>query len=335
MDADKEPTSVHVYVRPLEITLPADLTNAALRTEAAAAPPPPLPEQAPPKVWSTMSARIEAETSVKRWSTPIVKTEEGQPPGPNDHPTTKEGRAREGNVKTITPSYKLGTEKPSTELKLGTSGYLPNERGDYKVSMRHEDYKLTVIDPKVRSNANMPHHSTTLPDAKKQMAGDFPSQHSKRSLIKLEPLEQRRFKSVESRPITTSNYLTESVERHREMEASRLRDYLKAKESDANKPWNKPGWPGPKKSDDESLRELEHIKKSIETLQKKIRAQSMQDLRTLRTPDEFAKEPQSSQQQRSPGYAKGRGPLRGRSSSVDQLLTIETRERRQRTVIKV
>ncbi|EPB76226.1 hypothetical protein ANCCEY_04704 [Ancylostoma ceylanicum] len=74
------------------------------------------------------------------------------------------------------------------------------------------------------------------------------------------------------------------------MEASRLRDYLKAKESDANKPWNKPGWPGPKKSDDESLRELEHIKKSIETLQKKIRAHSMQDLRTLRTPEEFARE---------------------------------------------
>jgi hypothetical protein len=30
------------------------------------------------------------------------------------------------------------------------------------------------------------------------------------------------------------------------MEASRLRDYLKAKEGDANKPWNKPNWPGPK-----------------------------------------------------------------------------------------
>ncbi|XGW16455.1 hypothetical protein V3C99_001708 [Haemonchus contortus] len=215
-----------------------------------------------------MSSRIEAETSVKRWSTPVVKTEEGQPPGPEDHPSTKEGKAREGNVKTITPNYKLGTEKPSHELKLGTSGYLPNEKGDYKVSMRHEDYKLTVIDPKVRSNANMPLHSTTLPDAKREIAGDFPSQHSKRSLIKLEPLEQRRFKSTESRPITTSNYLTESVERHREMEASRLRDYLKAKESDANKPWNKPGWPGPKKTDDESLRELEHIRKSIETLQK-------------------------------------------------------------------
>ncbi|VDO98938.1 unnamed protein product [Heligmosomoides polygyrus] len=156
-----------------------------------------------------------------------------------DHPSTKEGRSREGNVKTITPNYKLGSEKPSHELKLGTSGYLPNEKGDYKV----------------RSNANMPLHSQTLPDAKKQLADDFPSQHSKRSLIKLEPLEQRRFKSTESRPITTSNYLTESVERHRDMEASRLRDYLKAKESDANKPWNKPGWPGPKVISKEALSE--------------------------------------------------------------------------------
>lgn len=76
-----------------------------------------------------------------------------------DHPSTKEGRSREGNVKTITPNYKLGSEKPvglhyprsrsvvllnvasfvdpvsfqSHELKLGTSGYLPNEKGDYKV----------------------------------------------------------------------------------------------------------------------------------------------------------------------------------------------------------
>ncbi|KAE9415201.1 hypothetical protein Angca_001275, partial [Angiostrongylus cantonensis] len=193
-----------------------------------------------------MSSTIEAETSVKRWSTPVVKTEEGQPPGPDDHPSTKEGKTRNGNVKTITPNYKLGSEKPSHELKLGPSGYLPEGQGDYKVSMRHEDYKLTVIDPKVRSSANMPYHTQTLPDAKRQLAGDFPSEHSKRSLIKLEPLEQRRFKSVESRPITTSNYLTESVERHRDMEASRLRDYLKAKESEANKPWSKPGWPGPK-----------------------------------------------------------------------------------------
>lgn len=32
------------------------------------------------------------------------------------------------------------------------------------------------------------------------------------------------------------------------MEASRLKDYLKARENDANKPWNKPQWPGPKVS---------------------------------------------------------------------------------------
>ncbi|CAB3403660.1 unnamed protein product [Caenorhabditis bovis] len=107
----------------------------------------------------------------------------------------------------------------------------------------------------------MPHLSSRIPDPRKNAAGDFPSEHSKRSQIKLEPLEQRRFKSTESRPISTSSYLTESVERHREMEASRLKDYLKAKESDANQPWNKPGWPGPKKTNnDESLRELETMK---------------------------------------------------------------------------
>ena len=60
--------------------------------------------------------------------------------------------------------------------------------------MRQEDYKQTVIDPKVRSNANMPLSSMKLPDAKRALADDFPSEHSKRSQIKLEPLEQRRFK---------------------------------------------------------------------------------------------------------------------------------------------
>uniref|UniRef100_A0A914RP25 Uncharacterized protein n=1 Tax=Parascaris equorum TaxID=6256 RepID=A0A914RP25_PAREQ len=69
--------------------------------------------------------------------------------------------------------------------------------------------------------------------------------------------------SVETRPITTSAYLTESLDRHRDMEASRLREYLKAKESDANKPWNKPDWPGPRATQDneQSIRELEEIKK--------------------------------------------------------------------------
>ncbi|VDP39849.1 unnamed protein product [Heligmosomoides polygyrus] len=73
-----EPIAVRVFVRPLEISLPSD----HLASDKACAPP--LPEQAPPQptVWSTMSSRIEAETSVKRWSTPVVKTEEGQPPGP-------------------------------------------------------------------------------------------------------------------------------------------------------------------------------------------------------------------------------------------------------------
>lgn len=33
------------------------------------------------------------------------------------------------------------------------------------------------------------------------------------------------------------------------MEASRLKDYLKARENDANKPWDKPQWPGPKVCD--------------------------------------------------------------------------------------
>ena len=54
--------------------------------------------------------------------------------------------------------------------------------------------------------------------------------------------------SVEARPVTTSSYLTESVQRHREMEESKLREYLKAKESEVNQMWNKPAWPGPKAS---------------------------------------------------------------------------------------
>ncbi|CAD6197562.1 unnamed protein product [Caenorhabditis auriculariae] len=263
-----EPPAVKVYIKPLEVTVPTE--DQEKKEAKSAEEPPPLPEQQPPKTyWSTMTSRIETETSVKRWSIPPVRTEEGIPPGPEDRPTTKEGKESEGRVQAITPNYKLGEETPRRELNLGRSGYLPNESGDYKMSMRKEDYKLTVIDPKVRSNANMPYLSTTLPDAKRQIAGDFPSEHSKRSQIKLEPLEQRRFKSTESRPITTSSYLTESVERHRDMEASRLRDYLKAKEGDANKPWDKPGWPGPKKSaDDESLRELETIKQRVETLKR-------------------------------------------------------------------
>uniref|UniRef100_A0A1I7ZR79 Uncharacterized protein n=1 Tax=Steinernema glaseri TaxID=37863 RepID=A0A1I7ZR79_9BILA len=109
-------------------------------------------------------------------------------------------------------------------------------------------------------------------EPRRQLVADFPSEHSKRSFLKLAPMEQRRFKSVESRPITTSTYLTESVDRHRDMEASRLKDYLREKEGDANKPWSKPAFPGASAKDNkenqESLRELEQIRHTIETLQK-------------------------------------------------------------------
>ncbi|CAI2349798.1 unnamed protein product [Caenorhabditis sp. 36 PRJEB53466] len=147
----------------------------------------------------------------------------------------------------------------------------------------------------------MPYLSTRIPEARRNVAGDFPSEHSKRSQIKLEPLEQRRFRSTESRPISTSNYLTESVERHREMEASRLKQYLKAKETDANQPWNKPGWPGPKPSaNDESLRELETIKQKVETLKRKT-SQSMNDV-SMPAPSEFEKlNPQPQPSPISPG----------------------------------
>uniref|UniRef100_A0A9J2Q7P2 Uncharacterized protein n=1 Tax=Ascaris lumbricoides TaxID=6252 RepID=A0A9J2Q7P2_ASCLU len=140
----------------------------------------------------------------------------------------------------------------SYELKFDSSTNLPEAVGDYKffqfffkVKETQDHFKLQIIDPKVTSNANMPISSQTIPTTYRRNL-DFPSEHSKRSFLKLEPMEQRKIRSVETRPITTSAYLTESLDRHRDMEASRLREYLKAKESDANKPWNKPDWPGPR-----------------------------------------------------------------------------------------
>ncbi|CAJ0578454.1 unnamed protein product, partial [Mesorhabditis spiculigera] len=255
-------------------------------------PPPPPPTaaegQESPRVWSTMTTRIETATSVKQWSTPAEKTVEGHPPGPNDKPNTLEGEARSGVLRGITPNYKLGVEKPDSRIDLPHSGHIPNADGDYKVKQQQDHYKLTVIDPKVRSSANMPAHSTTLPDPRRMKAGDFPSEHTKRSFVKVDPLEHRKLKSVDTRPITTAAYLTESVQRHRDMEASRLKEYLRAKEGDANQPWDKPDWPGPRPpKNDESLRELDSIKERIATLQKKaIRAQSMQELMLI-PPEEF------------------------------------------------
>uniref|UniRef100_A0A1I7XSS3 Uncharacterized protein n=1 Tax=Heterorhabditis bacteriophora TaxID=37862 RepID=A0A1I7XSS3_HETBA len=69
---------VKVHIRPVEVTVPGNFNDQP--SEKLLLP----PETTPSKtVWSTMTTRIETETSIKRWSTPIVKTEEGQPPGPD------------------------------------------------------------------------------------------------------------------------------------------------------------------------------------------------------------------------------------------------------------
>ncbi|MFH4981648.1 hypothetical protein AB6A40_008357 [Gnathostoma spinigerum] len=186
-----------------------------------------------------------------------------------DNPTTVTAESQRAAVRTVTPSYKTGSENVSHELKMSSTTNLPEAVGDYKVKETQDHFKLQIIDPKVNSNSNIPASSRSMPSIPRRLT-DFPSEHTKRSFLKLEPLEQRRIRSSETRPITTSAYLTESVDRHRNLEASRLRDYLRTREGEASKPWNKPSWPGPKvdSRNDESLRELEEIKKKIEALQK-------------------------------------------------------------------
>ncbi|KAE9553423.1 hypothetical protein FO519_003382 [Halicephalobus sp. NKZ332] len=187
------------------------------------------------------------------------------------------------SVKIVTPIYKLQEKTPGSEIQMGGS-HAHSERisaqnGDYKAERSSEQFRMQIIDPRVNSNAHIPSQTGSLPHYGRRTVGDFPSEHGKRSLLNLDPLEQRRIRSIQSRPVTTSTYLTESVDRHREMEASKLRQFLKASEDDANKPWNKPAWPGPKGNDDtgESMRELELIRKKIDNLQKRgmQRTQSM------------------------------------------------------------
>uniref|UniRef100_A0A1I7SQR0 ZM domain-containing protein n=1 Tax=Bursaphelenchus xylophilus TaxID=6326 RepID=A0A1I7SQR0_BURXY len=160
----------------------------------------------------------------------------------------------------------------SSEINLGgatvSSGHtLRESNGEYRSEHSQEQFKMHVIDPKVNSNAYIPAHTTSSVVKTRTITEDFPSHHNKRSLLNLDPVEQRKFRSVETRPITTNAYLSESVNRHRAAEESKLKQYLKAKEGDANQPWNKPDWPGASQNQ-ESLRELEQIRKSIETLQK-------------------------------------------------------------------
>ena len=180
------------------------------------------------------------------------------------------------------------------------SEHMSSMNGDYKAERSAEQFRMQIIDPRVNTNAHIPSQHGSLPNYGRKIISDFPSEHGKRSLLKLDPLDQRRirvnilaflkkikfkFKSVESRPITTSTYLTESLNRHAEMEASKLRQYLKTSGGEANKHWDKPAWPGPKvvsvlflrrlsqifkenDDNDESSRSLKEIVKKIESLQK-------------------------------------------------------------------
>ncbi|VBB34122.1 unnamed protein product [Acanthocheilonema viteae] len=191
-----------------------------------------------------------------------------------DRPTIIHGEAEKSVVQSITPSYKSVSKRQVQKMDFGSDLNLPEAVGDYKICFFNEIYfifhvketqdhfKLQIIDPKVTSNASMPAQNREIPRIQRRNL-DFPSEHSKRSFLKLEPMQQRKLRAVETRPVTTSAYLTESLDRHRDMEASRLKDYLQARENDANKPWDKPQWPGPKatKSNDQSLKELAEIKK--------------------------------------------------------------------------
>ncbi|KAI6188044.1 Protein PAT-12, isoform e, protein [Aphelenchoides besseyi] len=141
--------------------------------------------------------------------------------------------------------------------------------GDYKAERTQESFRMQIIDPKVDTNAYIPAHAQTQFPRHKSLMDDFPSHHNKRSLLKLDAMEQRKIRSTESRPITTNAYLNESVDRHRAMEASKLREHLKAREDDANKPWNKPAWPE-SNANEESLRELEQIRKVRQCEQKPV-----------------------------------------------------------------
>ncbi|PAV60952.1 hypothetical protein WR25_25788 [Diploscapter pachys] len=173
------------------------------------------------------------------------------------------------------------------------------------MSWHKADYKRTVIDPKINtmnssysySTSSLPRYTTytssTLPkyqsstlNSARRFASNLSSPKSPKStkdLLKLDANDQRRFRSVETRPITTTNYWAESVKRHRDMEASRLREYLRAKESDANSIWNKPPWPGPRKDyDGMNSEELNRLSKSIENLQKAANQSSSRDDLALR-----------------------------------------------------
>jgi hypothetical protein len=86
----------------------------------------------------------------------------------------------------------------NTEIQTGSIAGVGSRgselNGNYKAERSQEQYKMQIIDPKVTSHAHIPAHIGSMPSYGKKMADDFPSQHGKRSLLKLDPLEQRRLK---------------------------------------------------------------------------------------------------------------------------------------------
>ncbi|KRX73123.1 hypothetical protein T06_15291 [Trichinella sp. T6] len=198
--------------------------------------------------------KMESGGFTKEWSTEPKTIITGQPPD-EQNATEKEtttSEVRRHDMRFITPFYKTkqSSEKPGidSELKRETTmqtNYDQIDRpADYKVEKQAEYYKLRMIDPKAEPPKTSIISSQTLPAEflRKKKNTDFPSSHSKRSFVKLNPLERpqrQRLRSLEVRPITPHDYLSESLERHRAMSLSPLRSKLKINEKCVNEAWER------------------------------------------------------------------------------------------------
>ncbi|KRZ95037.1 hypothetical protein T08_6734 [Trichinella sp. T8] len=199
-------------------------------------------------------SEMESGGFTKEWSTEPKTIITGQPPD-EQNATEKEtttSEVRRHDMRFITPFYKTkqSSEKPGidSELKRETTmqtNYDQIDRpADYKVEKQAEYYKLRMIDPKAEPPKTSITSSQTLPAEflRKKKNTDFPSSHSKRSFVKLNPLERpqrQRLRSLEVRPITPHDYLSESLERHRAMSLSPLRSKLKINEKCVNEAWER------------------------------------------------------------------------------------------------
>ncbi|KRZ59921.1 hypothetical protein T02_4124 [Trichinella nativa] len=199
-------------------------------------------------------SEMESGGFTKEWSTEPKTIITGQPPD-EQNATEKEtttSEVRRHDMRFITPFYKTkqSSEKPGidSELKRETTmqtNYDQIDRpADYKVEKQAEYYKLRMIDPKAEPPKTSIISSQTLPAEflRKKKNTDFPSSHSKRSFVKLNPLERpqrQRLRSLEVRPITPHDYLSESLERHRAMSLSPLRSKLKINEKCVNEAWER------------------------------------------------------------------------------------------------